>query len=68
MDGLRMHRWGVMRLTASDGREYWVYQFPMSEWKVAIRRIMYDVHRARLPETAAGGLLSIIAEEIANAD
>jgi len=57
-----------MKLTASDGREFWVYQFPMSEWKVAIRRIMYDVHRARLPETAAGGLLAIIAGEIADAD
>ena len=58
----------VMRVAASDGEETWVYQFPETLWKQAVQRIMEDSKAEKLPEEAAGGMLEMIAEGIANGD
>lgn len=72
MDGLSMHRARIteriMRVTATDGHETWIYQFPEPLWKDAVKRIMDDVKKDKLPDLAAGGMLEMIAEGIADAD
>lgn len=57
-----------MRVAASDGVETWVYQFPEALWKDAVQRIMFDMKAEKLPDAAAGGMLELIAEGIADAD
>jgi hypothetical protein len=57
----------VMRLTASDGSETWVYQYPKYMWKDTVRRIMADVRDGKLPSSAAEGLLGLM-EEAKDAD
>jgi hypothetical protein len=57
-----------MRVAASDGKETWIYQFPEPLWRDAVRRIMDDVKKDKLPDTAAGGMLEMIAAGIADAD
>lgn len=54
----------LMRVTATDGSESWVYQFPPDEWRDAVERIMLDYREGRLPGSAAGGLLEVIAEGV----
>ena len=56
-----------MRLTASDGSETWVYQYPKYMWKDTVRRIMADVRDGKLPSSAAEGLLGLM-EEAKDAD
>jgi hypothetical protein len=72
MDGVSLHRARiterVMRVAATDGVETWIYQFPEPIWRDACRRIMDDVKQERLPEEAAGGMLEMIAEGIADGD
>lgn len=57
-----------MRVAASDGEQTWVYQFPDALWKVAVNRIMADAKQEKLPNVAAGGLLEMIAEGVADGD
>lgn len=74
MHGKGMPRWimpapeTIMRVSASDGRETWMYQFHPFDWKRAVRRIMADAKRGKITEEAAGGLLHMIAESVADAD
>jgi hypothetical protein len=68
-----MHREGrftetVTRLTASNGDEWWVYQFPAGEWVRAASRIMHDTRDRKIPVEAARGLLELLEEAIGNAD
>lgn len=58
----------VMRVAASDGEQTWVYQFPDTLWKAAVNRIMADAKQDKLPDVAAGGLLEMIAEGVADGD
>lgn len=58
----------VMRVSASDGQETWVYQFPEAIWRKAVKRIMQDMREARLPELAGGGMLELIAEGLVDGD
>lgn len=58
----------MMRVTATDGKETWVYQFPESHWRSAVKRIMQDMREAKLPEVAGGGLLEMIAEGVLDGD
>jgi len=51
-----------MRLTATDGQETWVYQFPESLWVLAASRIMHDERDERIPTQAARGLLEMMME------
>lgn len=55
-----------MRVAASDGRETWMYQFPYDLWRNAVKRVMQDMREAKLPEEAAGGILELIAEGVAD--
>lgn len=57
-----------MRVAASDGEQTWVYQFPDTLWKAAVNRIMADAKQDKLPDVAAGGLLEMIAEGVADGD
>jgi hypothetical protein len=72
MDGVPMHRARItekiMRVAATDGEETWIYQFHEPLWRQAVRRIMEDAKQDKLPEMAAGGMLEMIAEGIADAD
>jgi hypothetical protein len=52
----------MTRISAHGEGETWVYQFPEEDWRVAVRRIFFDVKRGVLPEHAASGLLMLIAE------
>jgi hypothetical protein len=59
-------RWEVqpetlIRLTAFGEGEAWVYQYHPSLWRVAVKRIMDDFRREKIPEAAASGLVSMIA-------
>jgi hypothetical protein len=58
----------MMRVSASDGKETWVYQFPEPLWRTAVKRIMQDMREAKLPEEAAGGILEMITEGVVNGD
>jgi len=58
----------LTRLTASDGVESWVYQFPPDQWKDAVNRIMSDYREGKIPGSAAGGLLEIIADGVEEDD
>jgi len=58
----------LMRVTATDGKETWVYQFSESCWRSAVKRIMQDMREAKLPEMAGGGLLELIAEGVLDGD
>lgn len=71
MDGVSMHgapRWAesVIRVGASDGCETWMYQFPAGMWREAVRRIMADTTAGSVPDAAAGGLIEMIAEGVAD--
>lgn len=74
MHGEGLPRWympapeKIMRVSASDGTETWMYQFHPFDWKRAVRLIMSDAKRGKISEEAAGGLLHMIAEGVANAD
>ena len=57
-----------MRVAATDGTETWIYQFPEELWKDAVQRIMFDMKAEKLPDSAAGGMLELIAEGIASGD
>ena len=57
-----------MRVSATDGKETWVYQFPAPLWRKAVKRVMQDTREAKLPEEAAGGILELIAEGVVNGD
>lgn len=57
-----------MRVAATNGDETWLYQFPEPLWKDAVKRIMSDMKAKKIPEEAAGGMLELIAEGIADAD
>ena len=68
----RLPRWEVqpethIRLTAFGDGEAWVYQYPPSLWRVAVKRIMDDFRREKIPEAAASGLVSMIASGAPNA-
>jgi hypothetical protein len=54
----------IMRVSASDGRETWMYQFHPMEWRRAVRRIIRDTHAGKISEEAAGGLLHMISEGV----
>jgi hypothetical protein len=54
----------VIRLIAFGLEEAWVYQFPPEEWPDAVRRIMSDTRKGKLPDEAAGGMLEMIAEGV----
>jgi hypothetical protein len=58
----------MMRVSASDGKETWVYQFPEPLWRKAVKRIMQDMREAKLPEEAAGGILEMITEGVVDGD
>lgn len=53
----------LMRVTATDGDEYWVYQYEPGDWRLAVRRVMSDRRRKKLPVMAAAGLIKIIVTE-----
>ena len=53
----------LMRVTATDGEEYWVYQYEPEDWRLAVRRVMSDRRRKKLPVMAAAGLIKIIVTE-----
>ena len=54
------------RVTATDGEQHWVYVYPPSEWRVAVRRILKDRRDSKLPIMAAAGLVKIVVEEAAS--
>lgn len=54
----------IIRLTAQGFGQTWVYQFPPSLWRKAVRKIMADMRDGALPDVAAGGLLELIAEGV----
>lgn len=74
MDRLQLHGEGgmsrrkvsgtIVRVTANGYGHTWVYQFPPSLWRTAVKRIMEDMRRGSLPDEAAGGLLEMIAEGV----
>lgn len=55
-----------MRVSATDGKQTWAYQFPHLLWRRAVKRIMQDMREAKLPEDAAAGILELIAEGVAD--
>lgn len=55
----------LIRVSASDGKQTWVYQFPHILWRKTVKRIMQDMRESKLPEDAAAGILELIAEEVA---
>lgn len=61
-----MSRWKMpqtlIRVTAKGFGQTWIYQFPPSLWRSAVKQIMADVRAGNLPDEAAGGLLEVIAE------
>lgn len=57
-----------MRVVATDGKETWIYQFPEGLWTTAVRRVMEDMKAHKLPDSAAGGLLEMIAEGVSDGD
>lgn len=63
-----MSRWkvpgAIVRVTARGHGHTWVYQFPPSLWRAAVKRIMDDMRAGALPDEAAGGLLEMIAEGV----
>jgi hypothetical protein len=65
-----MSRWQVprtvIRLTANGLGQTWIYQFPPDEWRTVVRKIMADTRAGGLPESAAGGLLELIAEGVSD--
>lgn len=67
--GAGLPRWAMpektlIRLTASRSGEHWIYQFPPEEWAAAVRRIMADTRQGKITDTAASGLLALIAEGV----
>lgn len=54
----------IVRVTARGAGHTWIYQFPPSLWRDAVKRIMEDMRRGSLPDEAAGGLLEMIAEGV----
>ncbi len=64
LPGWAVHRKEVIRLAAYSAKEAWVYQFPPEEWADAVRRIMADTRKGKLPDEAAGGMLEMIAEGV----
>ncbi len=63
-----MSRWQMphtlTRVTAKGFGQTWIYQFPPSLWRAAVKKIMADVRAGTLPDEAAGGLLEVIAEGV----
>lgn len=66
LPGRKVSEKAVIRLTAFGDNEAWVYQFPPAEWPDAVRRIMADTRKGKLPDEAAGGMLEMIAEGVGN--
>ena len=58
----------LMRVVATDGKQTWIYQFPEGLWTTAVRRVMEDIKAKKLPDSAGGGLLEMIAEGVADGD
>ena len=58
----------LMKLTATNGEETWVYKFPESLWIRAASKIMHDARDHKIPAAAARGLLEMMAEARSNAD
>lgn len=58
----------LIRVSARTEDECWMYQFPLSLWRDAVRRVMSDMRAGKLPDLAAGGLLELIAEAVSNDD
>jgi hypothetical protein len=54
----------IVRVTASGDGHTWIYQFPPSLWRAAVKRVMEDMRAGSLPDKAAGGLLEMIAEGV----
>lgn len=57
----------VVRITAVGDDEAWCYTFPPELWRVAVKRIIADMRKEKLPEAAASGLVSMIAEGMSHA-
>lgn len=61
-----MSRWNMpetlIRLKAEGFGQTWIYQFPPSLWRDAVKKIMADMRQGMLPDVAAGGLLELISE------
>jgi len=53
----------LMRVTATDGDEWWVYQYDPDDWRRAVRQVLGDQKAKKLPGMAAAGLIRIIVEE-----
>jgi hypothetical protein len=58
----------LMRVTATDGEETWVYQYPEEYSILAMSRIMHDMRDEKIPGTAGEGLLRMISEAMNSAD
>jgi len=54
----------IVRVKAQGLGHTWIYQFPPSQWRTAVKKIMADARAGSLPDEAAGGLLELIAEGI----
>jgi hypothetical protein len=52
----------VMRVTATNGEEVWIYKFPEALWVRAASRIMHDARDNKIPAQAARGLLEMMME------
>lgn len=57
----------VIRITAIGDNEAWCYSFPPELWRVAVKRIMADMRDEKVPEAAASGLVSMIAQGMTHA-
>lgn len=51
----------LVRISAYGSKEAWVYHYPPGLWQKAIRRILWDLKHGKLPETAAIGLIQMVA-------
>ena len=51
----------LVRVSAYGPTEAWVYTYRPDDWPRAVKRILFDLRKERLPETAAIGLVQMVA-------
>lgn len=51
----------LVRVSAYGPHEAWIYHYPPSLWTKAVGRILKDLQKNKLPESAAIGLIQMVA-------